>query len=1026
MKGRNNHTVIVAAVGGVVVMLILVLGTMWMGQIARRDTENAVRSVSLLYLDELAGRREQVVTENLQDRIADMQTALELMTDDDLKDTASRQAYQSKMKRLFNLERFAFVDEDGLIYTSTGTERDIGQYGFDHRSLSGPEISIKNLETADKRVVIAQPVARQFEGRRLTVCFMEIDMREMLSGVSMQAQEGGATFCNIYTSGGVALSNTVLGGLAVEDNLLSAMRNAVFEPGYSYDSFQDDFRQLRRGVVSFEYNGIRETLSYVPVDGTDWLLTYLIRESVISDQISGISDGIIRRSIFQSILTVLALVGVFVFLFIQMRKNAQLRLERETADTENRVRQQALEQRLALQEKIIEEEKHRTQQDQMITAMASDYRTVYHVDLESDEAMCYRADPDDHVQTPVGVSFRFHERFSWYAEHCVDEKYREGFLKFIDPDFLRRELSREKIAVYRYLAHRDGKEYYEMIRAADVQHAADRGDGNVSAVGLGLTIIDAEMRQTLMQQQALREALGAAEQASKAKTAFLSNMSHEIRTPMNAIIGLDNIALADESISPATREQLEKIGTSARHLLSIINDILDMSRIESGKMVLKSEEFSFGKMLSQVNTIISGQCRDKGLHYECRLKGPVADYYIGDDMKLRQVMINILGNAVKFTPEGGSVTLEVEETARYGGKSTLRFTFSDTGIGMSPEFLPKIFEAFTQEDTTATNRFGSTGLGLPITKSIVEMMNGNISVESEKGKGTVFTVVVTLLDSDRVKDADSGNGLRPEELCVLVIDDDPIACEHAQVVLGQVGVSCEKALSGEEGLEMVRLRCARQEPYNLILVDWKMPDMDGVETTRRIRAVVGHDTPVIILTSYSWDEIEQEAKAAGVDTFVAKPLFAGTVMDEFREAFSKKNAKLLHETADLAGRRVLLAEDVDVNAEIMTMVLSMRDMEVDHAENGRIAVEKFAAREPGYYAAVLMDMRMPEMDGLEATRRIRAMDRPDAKTIPIIALTANAFDEDVQRSMQAGLNAHLSKPVEPEVLFRTLEGFLAR
>ena len=249
MKGRNNHTVVVAAVGGVVVMLILVLGTMWMGQIARRDTENAVRSVSLLYLDELAGRREQVVTENLQDRIADMQTALELMTDDDLKDTASRQAYQSKMKRLFNLERFAFVDEDGLIYTSTGTERDIGQYGFDHRSLSGPEISIKNLETADKRVVIAQPVARQFEGRRLTVCFMEIDMREMLSGVSMQAQEGGATFCNSYTSGGVALSNTVLGGLAVEDNLLSAMRNAVFEPGYSYDSFQDDFRQLRRRVL---------------------------------------------------------------------------------------------------------------------------------------------------------------------------------------------------------------------------------------------------------------------------------------------------------------------------------------------------------------------------------------------------------------------------------------------------------------------------------------------------------------------------------------------------------------------------------------------------------------------------------------------------------------------------------------------------------------------------------------------------------------------------------------------------------
>ena len=261
-------------------------------------------------------------------------------------------------------------------------------------------------------------------------------------------------------------------------------------------------------------------------------------------------------------------------------------------------------------------------------------------------------------------------------------------------------------------------------------------------------------------------------------------------------------------------------------------------------------------------------------------------------------------------------------------------------------------------------------------------------------------------------------------MCVLVIDDDPIACEHAQVVLGQVGISCEKALSGAEGLEMVKLRHARMEPYNLILVDWKMPDMDGVETTRQIREAVGYETPVIILTSYSWDDIEGEAKDAGVDTFVSKPLFAANVLDEFRKAFAKKNEQLVRKTADLAGRRVLLAEDVEINAEIMMVVLSMREMEADLAENGRIAVEKFAGSEPGYYDAILMDMRMPEMDGLEATRVIRAMDREDAKTIPIIALTANAFDEDVQRSLQAGLNAHLSKPVEPESLFETLESLI--
>ena len=575
---------------------------------------------------------------------------------------------------------------------------------------------------------------------------------------------------------------------------------------------------------------------------------------------------------------------------------------------------------------------------------------------------------------------------------------------------------------YRLLTKNRGYRWYRAVGKP-----IRRPDGSpITYIGVFIDITEQqEMMQELEQQrESLSMALEEANQANKAKTAFLSNMSHEIRTPMNAIIGLDRIALNDPGISETTREHLEKIGLSAQHLLGIINDILDMSRIESGRMTVKNEEFSFAKALAQVNTMISGQCSDKGIAYECRVKGPVDDYYVGDDMKLRQVMINILGNAVKFTPPGGTITFVVEAVSRFNGRSTLRFIISDTGIGMSQDFLPKLFDAFSQEDSSSTSRYGSTGLGMAITKSIVELMNGTIAVESEKHKGTTFTVTVTLTDCDHKSTKDEETVLQPHELCVLVIDDDPIACEHAQLVLGQVGVNCEKASSGSEGLQMAKVRHVRREPYNLILVDWRMPDMDGVETTRQIRAAVGNETPVIILTSYNWDEIADEAKAAGVDTFVAKPLFAGTVLDEFREVFKKKNAKLVRETADLKNRRILLAEDVAVNAEIMIMVLSMREMEVEHAENGRIAVEKFAASEPGYYDAILMDMRMPEMDGLEATRRIRAMTRSDAKSIPIIALTANAFDEDVQHSMQAGLNAHLSKPVVPDVLFETLEGLL--
>ena len=696
----------------------------------------------------------------------------------------------------------------------------------------------------------------------------------------------------------------------------------------------------------------------------------------------------------------------------------------KTAEAESKAKQQELEERLRLQEQLLAQEKRRKEQDAMITAMASDYRSVYHVDLDKDDAVCYRADPEDRNQTPEGVHFPYHARFRQYCMDYVDPEYREAFCAFVDPVSIRKALETENIIAFRYLVRRNGREYYEMLRMAGVRHAGDRDDHIVHAVGVGFTVIDAEMRESLARSRALKEALEQAEQASRAKTAFLSNMSHEIRTPMNAIIGLNNIALNEPDVPERITEYLTKIGASAQHLLGIINDILDMSRIESGRMTIKNEEFSFAKGLEQVNTMVSGQCRDKGLTYECRTVGKIDDYYIGDATKLKQVMINILGNAVKFTPEGGKVTCLIEEGPRFDKMAALRFTISDTGIGMSPEFLPRLFGAFTQENASSTSKYGSTGLGMPITKSLVEMMNGTIDVRSEKGVGTTFIVTVTLGESDRKGDTAEQGDIQTHEMSVLVIDDDPIALEHAQIILGQVGVSCDVAPSGAEGLEMIKVRHARRDNYNLVLVDWRMPDMDGIETSRQIRSMVGQEMPIIILTSFNWDDIADEAISAGVDTFVAKPLFAGSVLDEFRAAFRKKNKSPGNNRADLKGRRVLLAEDVSVNAEIMIMVLSMREIEADLAENGRIAVELFQGSPEGHYDAILMDMRMPEMDGLEATRIIRSMDRPDARTIPIIALTANAFDEDVQRSMQAGLNAHLSKPVEPEALFETLESLI--
>ena len=822
-----------------------------------------------------------------------------------------------------------------------------------------------------------------------------------------------------------AVGCTTLNGLRANDIL----RNSRYD-GLSLlqTTYNDDrcfgvqignaglLRLLNRGISVFG----TESAQNLAFRYTDQLYTYTIGDMI--------RDNLVLFVCI--ILVVAALVILLLFRSVKRSKraledkeNARKALEKANAELEEsqQAKQRELEERLALQEQLLEQQSRQEQQDRMITALASDYRCVYHVDLDQNDAVCYRADPNDHDQTPEGIHFPFHERFVWYAEHSVTESYREGFLQFIEPERVREALAKEPIIVYRYLAQREGKEYYEMIRMAGVRHAEDRDDHTVHAVGLGLTIIDSEMRETMAKNQTLAEALDAAEQANRAKTAFLSNMSHEIRTPMNAIIGLGSLAMRNEALLPETREYLEKIGGSARHLLGLINDILDMSRIESGRMVIRKEEFSFRTMLEQINTMVMSQCGEKGLKYECKVMGGLNDYYIGDDMKLKQVLINILSNAIKFTDAPGSVTLSVERTAVYEDQSTVKFVVKDTGIGMSKEFLPKIFDSFTQEDSSRNNRYGSTGLGMAITKNIVELMNGAIFVESEKGKGTEFTVIVTLKNSEHQETA--GSFINPKDMRVLVVDDEEIAAEHARLVLDEVGIKADISLSGREALDMLEIARTKLTPYNLVLLDWKMPEMDGLEVARQIRARYAKETTVIILTSFNWDEIMDEALHIGVDSFLAKPLFASNVINEFERVARKNNMSLFKEKhrADLKGRHILLAEDVIINAEIMKEIIRMRGAEIDHAENGRLVLEMFEKSEIGYYDAILMDVRMPEMDGLEATAAIRALDREDAKTVPIIALTANAFDEDVQRSLQVGMNAHLSKPVEPEHLYRTLE-----
>ena len=603
------------------------------------------------------------------------------------------------------------------------------------------------------------------------------------------------------------------------------------------------------------------------------------------------------------------------------------------------------------------------------------------------------------------------------AEHCASEDERAAFLESFDPERVLAVLEDQSVYTI-YAAFRDPQG-----RENRMKNDLFFLDENKEIVVFLLSDVTEAFEKERLNREKMAQALAAAEQASVAKTEFLSRMSHEIRTPMNAIIGLDAIALQEEGLSAAMEDHLQKIGISARFLLSLINDILDMSRIESGRMVLKSASFNFKELIDGINTILYEQCRECGLEYECILKSMTEDTYVGDVTKLQQVLVNILGNAVKFTPRGGKILFTIEELRRGARRARLRFEVSDTGIGIDEAFIPHLFEPFSQEDRGRTSEYGGTGLGLAISRNIVSLMGGEITVHSIKNIGTGFTVEVDLgLSPDAVARRALFDPKLPP-LKTLIVDDDVVVCQHTQMILKEAGMEAEWVSSGMEAVETVTEAHSHRRDYELVLLDWQMPDMDGIATARELRKVVGPEVTIIIMTAYDWANIEKQALAAGVNCFLRKPLFASTVVETVENILL--NRPLDDDgpeppAYDFSGRRVLLAEDNGINAEIARNILQVKHCQVETAANGVEAVESFAAAPAGYFDAILMDIRMPVMDGLEATKTIRAMRKTDSRTIPIIAMTANAFQEDVNQSLASGMDVHLSKPIEPPLLYGTL------
>ncbi len=649
--------------------------------------------------------------------------------------------------------------------------------------------------------------------------------------------------------------------------------------------------------------------------------------------------------------------------------------------------------------------------------LARDYTDLYYVNENTEEFIEYRKSEGSSALSEVRRGWHFFSDCKMEMAENVFSEDRETFLQAMNRKNLMKALDLKDTFAITYRQVEKSAPVYMNMKISRM--SAD--EGSDPYIIFGQKNVDAEMRETVAKSEALAEALTSAEAANKAKTTFLSGMSHEIRSPLNAIIGLDTLALKNENVDTPTREYLEKIGKSAQHLLSIINDILDMSRIESGRVLLQKEKFSFSAMMEQINTMVMSQCHDKGLSYECRMLNQVDDSYFGDEVKLKELLLNILSNAIKFTEAPGSITFTVEKTAELEDNSTLCFRIKDTGIGMEKEYIPRIFDVFSQENTANRTKFGSSGLGLAITKRIVEMMNGSIGVESEKGVGTEFSVTVTLRNCDQMGEDKTGE-IDLHAMYVLVVDDDPVEAEHARMVLEEVGIRADFCTNGQEALRKMEVQHAKHRPFNMVLMDWNMPGMSGPETSEEISKRYEGESTIVALTAYNWDDIQVEAERVGVHNFLAKPLYAGNIIESVERIARRSNMNIFKEKkkAKLAGRRILLAEDQELNAEILTDILDMESIKVDHAWNGREAIDLFEKSTAGIYAAILMDVRMPEMDGLEAAAAIRAMDREDAKRIPIIALTGNTFDEDVQSSIQAGMNAHLTKPIDSDHLLRIL------
>ena len=919
---------------------------------------------STTHLEEVLHKSNNMLKEMVRKNL----TYLHLYNDflENTSDEAKIQAYIEKAQQNTGFADFYFLTYDGNYMTVTGETGYLGlQTNLDEK-LAHDEDVVVNTALPGKPQMLAficpetQGSYRGFAYDAIAISYYNDAVLRLLDN---SAFEGNASNYVIYPDGRVVIDNSVNRKETIY-NFIAMLRS------YS-DLSEEQILELSNAFAQGSSGNLRVTLGgisyYLVYEGTavqNWTMLGLVPVRVVNASLD--------KLWFHTIQIVAGItVGMAVLVILLIVRRSHTTLRRKNTEISYR--------------------------DELFQKLSLNVDDVFLM-LDAETSKADYVSPN--IERLLGIPWR-----EVRQDACVlATLYPNGFPER-DKNYLKGLLSGQQREWDFEFEHRETKErrwFHIIAMGSEVEGRAK------------YILVMSDRTADKQVNQALSDAVAAAETANRAKSTFLSNMSHDIRTPMNAIIGFTTLALSNIDDTERVKDYLAKTLASSNHLLSLINDVLDMSRIESGKIHLEEVEVNLSDVLHDLKTIVSGQIFAKQLELYMDVMDVTDEDVYCDKTRLNQILLNLLSNAIKFTPAGGTVSVRVRQLAgKVHGCGQYEFRIKDNGIGMSQEFAQKIFEPFERERTSTVSRIQGTGLGMAITKNIVDMMGGTIEVQTAQGKGTEFTVCVPMRAQTEQRPVEKITEL--EGLKALVVDDDFNTCDSVTKMLVKVGMRAEWTLSGKEAVLRARQSIEMSDVYHAYIIDWRLPDMNGIEVTRQIRSL-HDDTPIIILTAYDWSDIEVEAKAAGVTAFCSKPMFMSDLRETLMSALGQRPAdavqRLLPEkNADFKGKHILLVEDNELNREIAQEILREYGFLVDSAENGAVAVEKVSTAAPGSYDLVLMDVQMPIMDGYTATRKIRALDDPARAKLPIIAMTANAFDEDRRNALESGMNGFLSKPI---------------